>query len=68
MNKSDKFVVKKNHSEIMRFKPVAVRMSTFETIQEMRELTGYSVVEIMEKMVNFCFSRLEIIDDAEDEI
>ena len=59
----DKFTVKRSCKEHAAFKPIAIRMCTYDMICRMREESGASVVDLLDAMVNFCAERLEVVDE-----
>lgn len=59
----DKFTIKRVFKEPVAFKPIQIRMSTYDMICRIREETGTSVVDLLDAMVNFCAERLEIVEE-----
>lgn len=61
----DKFVVKKVKKSNVTFKPLMIRTETYELLQQLREMTGMSVVDIMDSTLRFCADRLEVVEEDE---
>lgn len=59
----DKFTIKRTLKEPVAFKPIQIRMSTYDMICRIREETGASIVDLLDAMVNFCAERLNVIDE-----
>lgn len=59
----DKFVVKKVKKSNVTFKALMIRTETYELLQQLREMTGMSVVDIMDSTLRFCADRLEVIEE-----
>ncbi len=58
----DKFVVKRTPTDVVSFKHIAIRMSTFEEVKRIQNETGASMVELIDAMVKFCADRLVVED------
>ena len=56
----DKFVIKRNSASPAAFKPIPIRVSTYDTIKQMQDDTGTSLVDLVDAMVRFCAERLEV--------
>lgn len=58
----DKFIIKRKYNGSVAFKHIHVHLDTYETIKELTELTGYSVVDLIDAMAQFCAERLEVAE------
>lgn len=58
----DKFVVKRNSVSPAAFKPIQIRVSTYEMLKQILDETGGSMVDLVDAMARFCAERLEIED------
>lgn len=58
----DKFVVKRNSVSPAAFKPIQIRVSTYEMLKQILDETGGSMVDLVDAMTRFCAERLEIED------
>lgn len=56
----DKFVIKRNSASPAAFKPVQIRIGTFNMIKQIQDDTGASLVDLVDAMVRFCAERLEV--------
>ena len=56
----DKFTVKRNCASPAAFKPIQIRISTFNMIKQIQDDTGASLVDLVDAMVRFCAERLEV--------
>ena len=56
----DKFTIKRNCVSRVSFKPVQIRVSTYEMLKQIRYDTGGSIVDLVDAMVRFCAERLEV--------
>lgn len=59
----DKFVVKRVYNEQSSFRRIAVRQSTYEAIEQIKDATGLPWVDLLDAMTTFCAERLEIKDE-----
>ena len=59
----DKFIVTKQKKTKATFKPIMIRDDTYELLSGMRELTGRSVVDIIDATLRFCADRLEVVEE-----
>ena len=58
----DKFTVKRNCASPAAFKPIQIRVSTYEMLKQILYDTGGSMVDLVDAMVRFCAERLEVED------
>ena len=56
----DKFIIKRNSASPAAFKPIQIRVSTYDMIKQIQDDTGTSLVDLVDAMVRFCAERLEI--------
>lgn len=56
----DKFIIKRNSASPAAFKPIQIRVSTYEMLKQMLDDTGCSLVDLIDAMVRFCAERLEV--------
>lgn len=59
----DKFVIKRNLQIPAAFKPVQIRVGTYEIIKQIQADTGTSFVDLVDAMARFCAERLEVTDE-----
>ena len=56
----DKFTIKRVMSNPVAFRPVQVRVKTYDMIKQMQDDTGASLADLVDAMVRFCAERLEV--------
>lgn len=56
----DKFTIKRNCVSPAAFKPIQIRVSTYNMIKQIQDDTGVSLVDLVDAMVRFCAERLEV--------
>lgn len=56
----DKFIIKRNSASPAAFKPIQIRVSTYEILKQILDETDGSMVDLVDAMVLFCAERLEI--------
>lgn len=49
-------------------KNINIRMATYNKIKTIMDATGARMPELIGSMVSFCATRLEVVDDAENEV
>ena len=57
-----KFVIKRTSASPAAFKPIQIRVSTYEMLKQILDDTGGSMVDLVDAMVRFCAERLEVED------
>lgn len=63
----DKFVLNRADAEDKEgYKMLNIRKSTYDKIMQMREESGIKIVDIMSKVVDFAFERMEVVDDPNE--
>lgn len=58
----DKFIIKRNQTNPAAFKPIQIRVSTYEMLKQILDETGGSMVDLVDAMARFCAERLEVED------
>lgn len=56
----DKFTIKRVVPNPVAFRPVQIRVKTYDMIKQMQDDTGVSLVDLVDAMVRFCAERLNI--------
>ena len=49
-------------------KNINIRMTTYNKIKAVMDATGARMPDLIDSMVSFCAARLEVVDNAENEI
>lgn len=58
----DKFRIVKNVAQPVAFRPVQIRVSTYDALKMVQNETGVNLAELLDNMVRFCAERLEVVD------
>lgn len=61
----DKFKIVKNISQPVAFRPIQIRVTTYDTLKMVQNETGVNLAELVDNMVRFCAERLEVIEPEE---
>lgn len=59
----DSFVIVRNAQGQAAFKPIQIRVGTYEIIKQIQADTGASIVDLVDAMARFCAERLEVTDE-----
>ena len=59
----DSFKITRAGTSPAAFKPVQIRVQTYDIIKQMQSETGVSFVDLVDAMARFCAERLEIVEE-----